>query len=115
LFDWLSCRVAHHQPDGILGHGEGFSLIFTVGDDFRERRNADGEAAFFLGFQHDGECARLIQCGTPFAEMLDGRAWRCDVNEWARSVGRSRVKPGTWRDIQPFVPADAGTQALLQS
>jgi len=45
--------VLDHQPNGIFGHGQHFTLVSAEGDDLREQWNPDGKPAFLLRLEQN--------------------------------------------------------------
>jgi hypothetical protein len=48
--------IFEYEADGILCHRKCFFLGVALGDDLRQRRNEDREAALRLRFKDDREC-----------------------------------------------------------
>src|SRR5262249_18638122 len=83
---WCGCRwngftprghVFKNKANGVLSHGKSFRLIVAVGDDLRERGDADGKAAFLFWFKNNGELARLTDHDFPLVpDESAGRSGR---------------------------------------
>src|SRR5271169_2081987 len=51
--------VLQNQPDGVLGHSQGFGLVVSIGDDLWKVRDTYGKTPLFLWFQNHCEFLSL--------------------------------------------------------